>query len=133
MVKKITSKPMSSRSHGMASAMAPVLMMLSMQRMVPRITGIIKGNKTRGKSSSRALARKVMAAVIVPKTQKPRVPNKVTKKSRGSKFHADKLNKTQNNGMTTSSTTNIKTKLKPVLAKNNAPRSRGDNSNASRQ
>ena len=65
------SKPMSSRSHGMASVMPPVLMMLSMQRMVARITGIIKGNKTRGKSSSRALARNVIAAVIVPKTQKP--------------------------------------------------------------
>ena len=73
-----------------------------MQRMVARITGIIKGNNTSGNSNSRALARRVIAAVIVPKTQKPTVPNKVTKKSCGSKFQAGKLNKIQNSGMTTS-------------------------------
>ena len=99
-------------------------MTLSMQRMVARITGIIKGNNTSGNSNSRARARNVIAAVIVPKTQKPMVPSKVTRKSCGSKFQADKLNKIQNSGMTTSSTSRHQDQIKTRFWRRTARRGR---------
>src|SRR6185295_15817463 len=132
-VKNITSKPMSRRNQGEASPIAPTRMMSSMQRIVASITGIISGNSTSGSKSSRARALRVIADMIVPNTQKPIVPSKLTRNSCGSKFHEGKLKRIQNNGMTTISTTIISSKLKPLLARKKAPRSSGEMSSASRQ
>src|SRR6266508_1878562 len=132
-VKNITSKPISRRSHGIASPNSPVRNTFSMQRIVARMTGTMSGKSTSGKSSSRARARKVIADVIVPKTQKPTVPSKVTRNNCGSKFHERRLKSIQNSGITTISTITISIKLKKLLARNSAPRSSGASSRASRQ
>src|SRR5688500_20196547 len=89
-----------------------------MQRMVARITGIINGKSTSGSKSSRARALSVSADMSVPNTQNPMVPSKVTRKTCGSKFHKLRLKRIQKSGMTTISTSTIKTREKVALARN---------------
>ena len=82
-MRNITSNPTRRRNQGKASPSSPARRIASIHRIVPKITGIISGNNTNGSKSSRALAFRVTADNSVPKTQKPTVPNKVTRNKLG--------------------------------------------------